>query len=72
MPSGVLASLVARRDELERLDKLWQRARSGRGQVALIAGEAGIGKSRLVWALRERLGLESPTWLMRIPARSTR
>ena len=33
----------------------WRQARSGEGQVVLLVGEPGIGKSRLVLALRERL-----------------
>jgi DNA-binding CsgD family transcriptional regulator/tetratricopeptide (TPR) repeat protein len=40
--------LIGRHEELSRLTTLWQRARRGRLVVALVTGEAGIGKSRLV------------------------
>jgi DNA-binding NtrC family response regulator/tetratricopeptide (TPR) repeat protein len=46
---------VGRERELERLCQLWQEARDGRGRVALVAGEAGIGKSRLLDELKRRL-----------------
>jgi predicted ATPase len=41
----------------------WAWAKDGDGQVVLIAGEPGIGKSRLIRALRERLGDEPYTLL---------
>ncbi len=47
--------LVGRDDEVEILDRRWQRARGGEGQVVLIVGEAGIGKSRLAATLREHM-----------------
>src|SRR4051794_32989458 len=53
---GELTPLVGRDHELALLLDRWQRAREGEGQVVLLSGEAGIGKSRLVRALRERLG----------------
>jgi AAA ATPase domain len=40
----------------------WERATSGDGQVVFIAGEAGIGKSRLVRQFRERLAGTPHTW----------
>ena len=43
-----LAPLIGRDRETERLRACWAEARSGRGQVVLLGGEAGIGKSRLV------------------------
>jgi class 3 adenylate cyclase/predicted ATPase len=51
-----LTPLVGREHELAELLDRWQLAREGEGQVVLIASEAGVGKSRLVSTLRERLG----------------
>ena len=50
-----LTPLVERESEIERLLELWRLATSGAGQVVLIGGEAGIGKSRLLQALSARL-----------------
>lgn len=50
---GVLAPLVGRGQELALLLGRWRQARSGEGQVVLLVGEPGIGKSRLIQALRE-------------------
>ncbi len=56
-----LTPLVGREHELAMLMERWARAKDGDGQVVLLAGEAGIGKSRVVRALRERLGDEPYT-----------
>jgi class 3 adenylate cyclase/predicted ATPase len=50
-----LTPLVGRTAELDRLRYSWQQVLSSTGQVVLLAGEAGIGKSRLTQALREYL-----------------
>jgi class 3 adenylate cyclase/tetratricopeptide (TPR) repeat protein len=47
--------LVGRDEEIELLLRRWQRAESGNGQVVLISGEPGIGKSRLTAELETRL-----------------
>ncbi len=56
--SSGLTELVGREEELELLLRRWSRAKSGQGQVVLLSGEPGIGKSRLTAALLERLAPE--------------
>ena len=58
-----LTELVGREEELELLLRRWSKARTGEGQVVLLSGEAGIGKSRLTAALLERLATEPHTRL---------
>jgi class 3 adenylate cyclase/predicted ATPase len=58
-----LTALVGREEELELLLRRWSRAKTGEGQVVLLSGEAGIGKSRLTAALLERLADEPHTRL---------
>ena len=58
-----LTALVGREEELELLLRRWSRAKTGEGQVVLLSGEAGIGKSRLTAALLERLASEPHTRL---------
>jgi class 3 adenylate cyclase len=53
-----LTPLVGREAELALLLDRWELARAGEGQAVLLSGEPGIGKSRLVRALRERLAGE--------------
>ena len=60
---GNLTPLVGREEELELLMRRWLRAKNGEGQVVLLSGEPGIGKSRLTVALQERLQGEPPTRL---------
>ena len=50
-----LTPLLGREEEIDILVRRWARARSGEGQVVLLGGEPGIGKSRLARALRERI-----------------
>ena len=56
-----LTELVGREEELELLLRRWSKAKTGEGQVVLLSGEAGIGKSRLTAALMERLDCEPHT-----------
>jgi AAA ATPase domain/Adenylate and Guanylate cyclase catalytic domain len=60
-----LTPFVGRDGELRLLMNRWELAREGEGQVVLITGEAGIGKSRLVQRLHERLSSlpHPPTWV---------
>ena len=58
-----LTALVGREEEFEALLRRWSRAKTGEGQVVLLSGEPGIGKSRLTAALLERLAGERHTRL---------
>jgi class 3 adenylate cyclase/predicted ATPase len=58
LQSSDLLPLIGRDEEIELILSRWKRARSGEGQVVLLSGEAGIGKSRLTVALLEQLGRE--------------
>jgi predicted ATPase len=51
--TGSFAPLVGRQEETGLLQRAWESSCRGRGQVVLIQGEAGVGKSRLVEGLRE-------------------
>ncbi|MGC2200980.1 MAG: AAA family ATPase, partial [Stellaceae bacterium] len=55
---SALTALVGRDEEIDLLLRRWARAKAGDGQVVLISGEPGIGKSRIVAALAERLHAE--------------
>ncbi|MBV8105985.1 MAG: AAA family ATPase, partial [Hyphomicrobiales bacterium] len=54
-----LTPLIGRDEELDLLSRRWERARKGEGQLALVVGEPGIGKSRLIEEFRVKLG-EAP------------
>jgi predicted ATPase len=61
--AGGLTELVGRDEELDLLLRRWSKAKTGEGQVALLSGEAGIGKSRLTAALLEAIATEPHTRL---------
>jgi class 3 adenylate cyclase/tetratricopeptide (TPR) repeat protein len=61
--AGGLTPFVGREDELQALNSRWHRALDGEGQVALIIGEAGIGKSRLVQRFHEQIASTPHTWI---------
>jgi predicted ATPase/class 3 adenylate cyclase len=63
MHPGGLTALVGREEELDLLMRRWSKAKIGEGQVVLLSGEAGIGKSRLSAALMEGLAAEPHTRL---------
>jgi TOMM system kinase/cyclase fusion protein len=54
-----LTELVGRSRELELLSDKWNEVKDGAGQVVLLSADAGIGKSRLVEALKEKLSAEA-------------
>ena len=55
---SALSPLVGRDEETELLLRRWLRAKAGDGQVVLVSGEPGIGKSRVIAALEDRLHAE--------------
>jgi len=55
---GISAPLIGREEEIVQLLRLWGRAKSGDGQVVLISGEPGIGKSRIIATVQERIESE--------------
>jgi tetratricopeptide (TPR) repeat protein len=58
-----LTPFIGREEELRLLLSRWQQVREGEGQVALVIGEAGIGKSRLIAEFRERIRDTPHTWV---------
>ena len=71
--TGRLAPLVGREQELALLLERWRQAKAGEGQVVLLVGEAGIGKSRLVRAMLEAVAGEphiaAPLPMLALPRR---
>ena len=61
--AGRFTPFVGREVELATLVDRWERAQDGEGQNVVIVGEAGVGKSRLVYQLHERLAAVPHTWL---------
>jgi class 3 adenylate cyclase len=55
--------LVGREQEVTVLRERWAQVKDGRGQVVLLSGEAGIGKSRLVQVLQDHVAAEPQAWL---------
>ena len=58
-----LTPFVARDEELRLLMNRWEHALDGEGQVALIVGEAGIGKSRLLQHFHQQILATPHTWV---------
>ena len=58
-----LTPLVGREQEIGLLQERWAQVKDGLGQVVLLSGEAGIGKSRLVQVLTEQAAAEPQAWL---------
>jgi predicted ATPase/class 3 adenylate cyclase len=61
-----LPPMQGRDDELATLAERWARARAGHGGVALVAGEPGIGKSRLIWALQQHVAQSPDAFLIHL------
>jgi class 3 adenylate cyclase/predicted ATPase len=58
-----LTPIVGRDEEIAMLVRRWDRARHGDGQLAIIVGEPGLGKSRLIAELHTRLADTPHTWV---------
>src|SRR5262245_44675945 len=61
--TGRLTRFVGREIELATLVDRWERAQDGEGQTVVVLGEAGVGKSRLVYQFHEHLSAVPHTWL---------
>jgi class 3 adenylate cyclase len=61
---AVLVPLVGRDEELAILARRWALAKQGKGQVVMLSGEPGIGKSRLANVLREQIAGQTHTLLV--------
>jgi class 3 adenylate cyclase/tetratricopeptide (TPR) repeat protein len=59
-----LTPLVGREQEVALLLERWEQVRDGVGQVVLLSGEAGIGKSRLVQVLQAHVATDPQAWLI--------
>jgi predicted ATPase len=58
-----LTPLVGREQDIGLLQERWLQVKEGSGQVVLLSGEAGIGKSRLVQVLKDQVASEPQAWL---------
>jgi class 3 adenylate cyclase len=58
-----LTPFVGREEEFATLLRRWERTREGEGQMVLVVGEAGIGKSRLVAEFHERIRETPHIWM---------
>jgi predicted ATPase/energy-coupling factor transporter ATP-binding protein EcfA2 len=60
---GQLTPFAGRESEMETLREKWHRAQEGKGQIVLLGGEAGVGKSRLLLSLKEHISHDPESWL---------
>jgi len=60
---GSSIPLIGRQEELGLLLRSWEASKKSHGQAVLIQGEAGIGKSRLIEELREKMSREDHNWI---------
>ena len=58
-----LTPFTGRAGELGRMKQLWQKADAGAGQVVVVGGEPGVGKSRIVHAMKEYAATQANAWL---------
>ena len=62
-PARRWSPLVGRDAEMASLRRAWDDARAGRGRGVLVTGEPGVGKTRMVDWLRDRVGADDALWL---------
>jgi class 3 adenylate cyclase/tetratricopeptide (TPR) repeat protein len=62
-PARALTPFVGREDDMRLLLSRWERARDGQGQLVLVIGEPGIGKSRLVEEFRACIRNDPHVWV---------
>ena len=63
-PRGIYSQLVGRESEMSRLEAALEKMMQGEGSVILVSGEAGIGKSRLVWELGRKAKEKQARYLL--------
>ncbi len=63
---GGITSLVGREHEIGLVLDRWKQAKEGDGQIVLLSGEAGIGKSRITETLHERTAMDQTLSLKRM------
>jgi class 3 adenylate cyclase/tetratricopeptide (TPR) repeat protein len=68
--SAALTPLAGRDVEVRQLLDRWEKVKNGHGQVVLLGGEAGIGKSRLVRVMQEHVAADPNAWLTTCQASS--
>lgn len=66
-----LQPLVGRDHELGMLRQNWQHVQEGQGQVVMVSGGPGIGKSRVIHSIREFATEDNATWLIQLYCQST-
>ncbi len=60
---GQLTPFAGRDNEIRLLEEGWHRAQEGKGQIALVGGEAGVGKSRLLHSIKQYATNDPDSWL---------
>ncbi|MBN2619512.1 tetratricopeptide repeat protein [candidate division WOR-3 bacterium] len=63
-PRGVYSDLIGREQEMAKLDALFEKMVNGESSTIFVGGEAGIGKSRLVWELGQKAKAKQVRYLM--------
>lgn len=61
-----LTPLIGRANEMQHLLDCWEKAKAYKGSFRLVSGEAGIGKSRLIQALKQKIAADPTAWLVEV------